>query len=86
MKNGGNKQYFPDSQNTVNIQDSIWLQTIYDTNLLSDLFDELSLHTEFYLKTEHSIIISERLITNNPQSVKDLLELLYAVLKEAKNS
>jgi energy-coupling factor transporter ATP-binding protein EcfA2 len=57
-----------------------WLRFIDGGSVLADIFRELSEARVEYVKTEHSVAITEWLVANNPEQLRELADLLAGLL------
>lgn len=60
--------------------ESAWTDTVHGALLLKDLFSELSKGLVSYDKTEHSRMLTEWVVSNAPDDLRELSDLLVGVL------
>lgn len=78
-----NKEYLPEkvkSQKT--LEDKKWLENVDGAGLLEDLYKHFSGKTVEYRKTTHSIKLTEWLLENNPEQLKELKDFLIELIKD----
>ena len=73
------KRYFA-GKNVPGPESVDWLRDIDGANFLKDLLEGLSEPTIVYSKTEHSVGLSERILKENPEFMRELAEQIDAVL------
>jgi hypothetical protein len=72
--NGGN--YIENFEWVGNIADLNWLKGVHAPKLLTDLFDQLSGVNLAYQKTAHSVLLTEWILANHPNSLSELADYI----------
>ena len=62
--------------------DEEWLSEVDGAKLLKDLFGHFSENRVIYRKTEHSVILTERILQISPENLREIRELLTKILTE----
>ena len=79
--NGGNRTYFVEPVERIDVTNRSWLVNVNGAKLLKDLFASLSESREEYRKTVHSVQLTEWLIENNPGALDEIKHLLASILE-----
>ena len=77
---GGSAKYLSPPQQSIAVTDPEWLRTVDGANLLLDLFQDLSEARHVYIKTDHSVQITEWLLKNDPVVLEELKAFLIGIL------
>lgn len=80
ISNGGSAQYLSPPQQSIAVTDPGWLRTVDGANLLLDLFQDLSGARHAYIKTDHSVQLTEWLLKNNSVALEELKTFLVQIL------
>lgn len=75
--------YLPRNIKTNNLSDDEWLNKVHGANLLSDLFTHFSESRVNYSKTRHSFELTEWLVSNQPDKLEEIAQLLKEILKRS---
>lgn len=78
--NGGHAKYLSPPQERITVTDPEWLKIVDGANLLADLLQDLSETRHAYIKTHHSIQLTEWIIKNDPTALQELKAFLVEVL------
>jgi energy-coupling factor transporter ATP-binding protein EcfA2 len=73
---GKSKKYGRPTETTPGESKESWIVYVHGAKLLIDLFNALSETRVTYIKTEHSIKLTEWLIENAPEDLKEVAELI----------
>ena len=77
---GGRAKYLSPPQERIAVTDPEWLKIVDGANLLADLFQDLSEGRHVYIKTHHSIQLTEWIIKNDPTALQGLKTFLIEAL------
>ncbi len=73
---GRTEKYLKSRKTKESISQEAWLIEVHGANLLSDLFSSFSEARVAYVKTEHSVNITEWIIENAPEELKEIADLI----------
>jgi len=80
-----NKNYFPKKSTDKELSDSQWVDKNIDAaKLLDALFANFSEARVEFRKTKHSVMLTEWLLENNPDSFAELVQFLRGILDAGK--
>jgi hypothetical protein len=80
-----NKNYFSKTSTNKELSDSQWVDKNIDAaKLLDALFANFSEARVEFRKTKHSVMLTEWLLENNPDSFAELVQFLRAILDAGK--
>jgi hypothetical protein len=83
--NKSNKDYFSKASTENELSDSQWVDKNIDAaKLLDALFANFSEARVEFRKTKHSVMLTEWLLENNPDSFAELVQFLRAILDAGK--
>lgn len=79
-KNGGKAKYNEKNIKNIDVDDESWIKSVHGPRLLADIFSNLSDNKEEFRKTTHSVQITDWLITNEPDKLKELADFLNKII------
>ncbi len=80
ISKGGNAKYLSPPKQSIAVTDPEWLMTVDGAALLYDLFEDLSQTRYVYIKTVHSVLLTEWLLKNDARTLEELKTFLIEIL------
>ena len=77
---GGGEKYLSPPKQSIAVTDAEWLMTVDGAALLYDLFEDLSQTRYVYIKTVHSVLLTEWLLKNDARTLEELKTFLIEIL------